>query len=52
MVDLLSEAGGKGDEFAHTVSPYLEMGAYEALWEQDWATFRRLARSIRHGAMM
>ena len=43
MVDLLSEAGGKGDEFAHTVSPYLEMGAYEALWEQDWATFRRLA---------
>lgn len=42
MTDLLSD-----DEaywtFARTVSPYLEMGAYEALWDQDGVTFRRLA---------
>lgn len=29
---------------ARTVSPYREMGAYEALWDQDGTTFRRLAR--------
>ena len=44
MVDLLSEDPPEAASFARTVSPYLEMGAYEALWDQDWATFRRLAR--------
>lgn len=43
MVDLLSESKRESSSFAKTVSPYLEMGAYEALWAQDWATFRRLA---------
>ena len=29
--------------FAWPISPYLEMGAYEALWDQQGTTFRRLA---------
>ena len=43
MVDLLSERKAESGSFARTVSPYLEMGAYEALWDQEGATFRRLA---------
>ena len=43
MVDLLSDCWTGDDAFARTVSPYLEMGAYEALWDRDGATFRRLA---------
>ena len=30
--------------FAWPISPYLEMGAYEALWDQQGTTFKRLAR--------
>jgi len=30
-----------------TISPYLEMGAYEALWAENGATFRRLAERFR-----
>ena len=41
MADLLSEP--RPESFARTVSPYLEMGAYEALWDEDGVTFRRLA---------
>ena len=44
MSDLLSESRQEAAPFAWTVSPYLEMGAYEALWDQDGTTFRRLAR--------
>ena len=43
MTDLLTDDEGHW-RFASTVSPYLEMGAYEALWDQDGATFRRLAK--------
>ena len=43
MADLFSrDRGGVGD-FAHAVSPFLEMGAYEALWDRDGTTFKRLA---------
>lgn len=42
MTDLLSDDVADW-RFARTMSPYLEMGAYEALWDQDGATFRRLA---------
>ena len=41
--DLLSEGCDGTGSFARTMSPYREMGAYEALWDQDGATFRRLA---------
>ena len=41
MADLLAEPAPAS--FARTMSPYLEMGAYEALWDQDGVTFRRLA---------
>ena len=44
MVDLFSKEQSKSASFAKTVSPYLEMGAYEALWDQDWTTFKRLAQ--------
>ena len=43
MANLLSEGRDGLSSFARTMSPYLEMGAYEALWDQDGATFRRLA---------
>ncbi|MYD93230.1 MAG: DNA-processing protein DprA [Chloroflexi bacterium] len=43
MVDLFSAIEEGADSFAQTMSPYLEMGAYEALWDRDGATFRRLA---------
>ena len=42
MADLLSEAESEW-AFVRAMSPYLEMGAYEALWDQDGVTFRRLA---------
>ena len=29
--------------FVHSISPYREMGAYEALWERGGTTFKRLA---------
>ena len=43
MEDLLSDCRVEEDAFARNVSPYLEMGAYEALWDRDGATFKRLA---------
>ena len=43
MADLLSEDHDRFGTLVRTVSPYLEMGAYEALWDQDGTTFRRLA---------
>ena len=43
MADLLSEDHDRSGTLVRTVSPYLEMGAYEALWDQEGTTFRRLA---------
>ena len=43
MADLLSEDREGIGSLVRTVSPYLEMGAYEALWDQEGTTFRRLA---------
>ena len=45
--DLLSDLSDVADPFAHAMSPYLEMGAYEALWVQDGVTFRKLASQFR-----
>ena len=42
MVDLQFE--DKPMAFARTVSPYQEMGAYEALWDKDGITFKQLAQ--------
>ena len=44
MDDLLSNARG----FPHNaISPFTEMAAYEALWSDDGATFKRLADRFR-----
>ena len=43
MADLLSGERGGFEGLVRTVSPYLEMGAYEALWDRDGTTFKRLA---------
>ena len=32
--------------FVHSISPYREMGAYEALWERAGTTFKRLAEQF------
>lgn len=40
--DLLNPVGGGPSPFA-TVSPFLEMGAYEAIWAEEPVTFKRLA---------
>ena len=42
MVDLQFEDSPVA--FARTVSPYQEMGAYEALWDVDGTTFKQLAQ--------
>jgi len=30
-----------------SISPWLEMGSYEALWKQGWASFKKLAECFR-----
>jgi len=40
-----ADADGIG-EIVRFFSPYLEMGAYEAIWKQDGMTFKRLAQQF------
>jgi DNA processing protein len=35
------------DEFFRSISPFLELGAYEVLWAQKGATFKRIAEQFR-----
>jgi DNA processing protein len=39
--------GGSESAPAKTISPLLEMGAYEALWSEPGASFRRIAERLR-----
>lgn len=40
---MLGPVADQTESLPNTVSPYLEMGAYEALWCQKGATFKRMA---------
>ncbi len=41
--NLSPDSRSEWDSFARTASPYREMGAYEALWDREGTTFKRLA---------
>jgi len=45
-VDLFSEAGRQPDQPARAVLPLIELGAYEALWDEPKATFKSFAEKF------